>query len=147
MNYRVSVYQDSQGQVLIIPNAKDEHGISVEINRPLILDRPYQASEIGECIRAGLQICTSEPFQHSKDFVKVHEIITGSKSYRKFSKKRSALLIIMNTENEYTLLPLQRYPDGSYRPNAEKYPQMKLSADSSNEQIGEAVIAQLGSLR
>lgn len=140
MNYCVSLYRDNLGQVLIIPNAKDENGVSVQINKPIILDKPYRALEIGEKVKECFKICEKEPLQHSKDFVKVYEILTGIKSYPKFSKDRLALVILMNIENGFTVLPLQRFADGSYRPNTEKYPEVKMDLSATNEQIGETII-------
>ncbi len=140
MIYGVTLYKDSLGQLLILPNAKDEAGVSVQLNKPVILNQPYGALETGQKIKECFEVCASEPFQSSKDFVKVYEIVTGIKSFPRFSKNRLSVMIFLDTEKGYTIMPLQRYPDGSYRPNSQKYPQVSLEIHAGSLQIGEAML-------
>src|SRR4051812_34232969 len=119
MIYTVSIYKDKNESLLLIPTAKTEAGFPVEINKPISMEKPYDNLIVGENVKKCLEISQKEPIQpihHIKDSVKVFEIVTGIKSYSKFSKDRLSIVVFMDTEKGITLLSLVRYSDGSYRP-------------------------------
>jgi hypothetical protein len=139
MIYQVTVYKDKKDCLLLIPNARTDAGFSVGINKPTIMEYPYDNVSIGEKVRESLKICTKEPIYSSKNFIKVYEVVTGIKSFSKFSKDRLALEVFMDMEKGFIVLPLVRHSDGSYRPSNERYPDVKLDLNATNEQIGEAI--------
>lgn len=140
MIYRVSIYKDKAECLIIVPYSKDEKKNAIEINKPIILEPPYDALVFGEKINGCFKICIEEPFKHSKDFEKVYEIITGAKSYSNFSKDRLSTIIFMDTEKGFTILPLKRFSDGSYRPIKVQYPPILLNLDATDEEIGESAM-------
>ena len=147
MIYHISIYKDKKDVILLIPNAKTEGGFSVEINKPVIIEVPYNDVTIGEKVMECLEVCKNEPIHSSKDNIKVFEIVTGIKSYSKFSKDRLTVTFFVDTEKGFTVLPLVRFSDGSYRPNKERYQEIKLELNATNEQIGVAIINRLELLK
>lgn len=140
MIYHVTVHKDKKDCLLLIPNAKTDAGFSVGINKPTIMEYPYDNVSIGQKVKESLEICTKEPIYSSKDFVKVYEVVTGIKSFSKFSKDRLALEVFMDTEKGFTVLPLVRHSDGSYRPNKETYPEIMFELSTTNEELGNAIV-------
>ena len=147
MIYHISIYEDKKGSLLLIPNVKTDSGFSIEINKPIILDVHYDNFAIGEKVKECIEISRKEPIHSFKDRVNVFEIVTGLKSYSKFSKDRFTVTVFMDTEKGFTVLPLERYSDGSYRPNRKKYPEVILELNATNEQIGSTVIGRLELLK
>ena len=143
MIYTVSIYKDKKDGLLLIPTAKTEAGFSVEINKPIIMEKPFGIESIGEKVNQCFKICEKEPVQpihHIKEVVKVFEIVTGIKSYSKFSKDRLLVNVFMDTEKGFTIMPTVRHSDGSYRPSKERYPEIMLDLSATSEQIGNVIM-------
>ncbi len=142
MIYAISIYKDKKDVLLLLPTAKTEAGFSIEINKPIIIEKPYTNIAVGEKVKECLDISRKEPVQpihHINEVVKVFEIVTGIKSYSKFSKERLSMEVFMDTEKGYTIMPLVRHSDGSYRPSKERYPEIKMDLSATSEQIGKAI--------
>lgn len=141
MIYDMSIYMDKKDSLLLLPTAKTEVGFSSEINKPISIVKPYDDLAIGEKVKECLEICKNEPIlpiHHTNQSKKAYEIITGIKSYSKFSKDRLSISVFLDTEIGYTIMPLVRHSDGSYRPS-NRYPEIKLDLTASCNQIGKTV--------
>lgn len=143
MYYVVGVYKDSKGDLLFIPTAKTDAGFGININKPIVLRFPYHDLKVGLTVKESFEICAKEPIHDAKDIgkgVSAIEAATGEKSYKNFSKDRLALRIFKDTAKGYSIIPLIRQVDGSYRPNPEKFPEISLSLYNSDSQLGRTIL-------
>jgi hypothetical protein len=114
MIYTVGVYRDKKDDILIIPTSRDEYGIGINLNNPIVINPSHDPSNLGKMLNEGFEYCKKTPFLHSKDAVDVHEIVTGIKSYAKFSKDRLYLNVALDLKRGYFFYPGKRVKGGGY---------------------------------
>ncbi|MDR7313784.1 hypothetical protein [Brevibacillus nitrificans] len=114
MIYSVSVYKDKKGSLLFIPYAYDENGIGRNVNKPQTITGPKGYDQIPQKIKDCLEVSKSGSYSSSDLMVKVHEVVTGIKSYKQFSKERDSVTVDFDPKEGYTFTPNFREKDGSY---------------------------------
>ena len=139
--YAVSVYQHTADQtVFIIPMTFDERGLKVNVDKPLVLDPPYDAARLGEHLSRALEISKNEPVIDSSDAPKVYTNLTGIKSYKKFSEGRLYTSITFIAGRGYLILPHKRDARGSYVGTGEI---IELPPEATELTLGEMLIESL----
>ena len=139
MNYGISIFKDKKENLLIIPQAFDENGIRRDTNKFVIIEKPYTNAIIGEKVFGCFEVIIKEPLQLAKSAIKAHEVATGIKSYKAFSKDRIMVAGSFNQETGYSFIPWNRYPDGSYGLDKGQEIEFNCSVSATAEEIGNLV--------
>lgn len=141
LHYGISVYRDKKGIILLIPHAFDENGVRRGTPRFTPIESPYDKFTIGRKIIESFRVTINNPYQKAVDAVRTHEIATGIKSYKAFSKNRIMIAASFEKENGYTFTPWKRFHDGSYGLDKDD-PKIEFKAgiDASEEEIGDLVL-------
>ncbi|MDR7313786.1 hypothetical protein [Brevibacillus nitrificans] len=114
MLFTVSVFRDKKGVLLMIPFAHDEDGIRRNVNKPIVIEPPYQNGDIAQKLKECFEICKKGPYPRAEMSVMVYKEVTGISSYPKFSKERANVNAQFDSTKGYLFRPSKREKDGSY---------------------------------
>ena len=137
--YSISIYRDKKNTILIIPDSFDENGVRRELNKPKIIEMPYDLESIGSNVKDCFYICVNNSFQSQKSAVKVYEIATGVKSWSKFFKDRISVWGELDLKKGYNFAPFKKSQNSSYAPFSNDI-SFKVNLDADYKTIGEAVL-------
>ena len=97
--YYINVFKDKENNIIIIPNARCEHGFHVESNFPETLNYPYSEAELGAKAKTAMQSVIAHPFLLKSDATHVFETVTGKK-WVPFAKQRHCVDFRLNIGGE-----------------------------------------------
>ena len=141
--YSVSVYIDTKRNILIIPTAKNEHGIRMSVNHPQKL--VWQGDnylELGEKFLEAYHVSATHPPIKRDEAVKVYAVATGIKSWSRFAREHQMISVVMVKEDpKFKIEFWKRQPDNSFGNDMEDVlPTRELPEDATAEEIGRAII-------
>jgi len=140
MVYSVGIYKDKKGGLLFIPDGFDKNGIGRALNCFKKLEQPYAGNVIGKMVKECLNISKETPtIEDVKALGNVFKMATGMKGWSKFSKEHLHVVSSLDPEKGYRFAPLKRVRGGGYL-GEKGDPVIEIGLDSSDEEIGEAVI-------
>ena len=141
--FTVSIYIDTKTNMLIIPSAKNEHGIRMGVNYPQkLVWEGGNYSELGEKFIEAYQVSSTHPPIKRADAVKVFAVATGVKSWVQFAKQRQMICVSMVKEDSIFEIEFwKRQADNSFGNDVgDVFPKRELPADATAEEIGRAII-------
>lgn len=141
MKYSIGIFKDKKGTILVIPHAHDENGIGRDFCKYVMLEKPYETSDIGRIVRECFKECIMEPFLHSKNAVKVFELATGIDNWATFSRGKLYVLGIMCSEDGFSFTQWKRYHGGAFGgEKGLKQFYYKAGFDASDGIVGELIL-------
>jgi hypothetical protein len=93
--YLISVYKDDDNKIIIIPNARCEHGFRYNIDYPEVLTYPYTEGELGEKVKKACLSAVAHPFILEADTILVTEKVTGRK-WLAFTRRHRCVWVRLN---------------------------------------------------
>lgn len=141
MGQRVSIYKDKKGTIIIVPVPQHINGYGWEIDRPVIINKPYDFSLIGRKAKECFEVAAKEtPYYGDKGFD--FEKATGIKNYAKFTRERKSVFGMFFIEKGYYIFrPSKRERGGGYTPiNKAKEEVYTISIDTTDEEIGRMIM-------
>ena len=141
--YTANIYLDDRKNILIIPYAKNEHGIRMSVNHPQkLVWQNDNFSELGEKTLEVLNVSTTHPPIKKAEAVRVYAEATGIKSWVQFAKKHQLVSIARDEDIKiYEFEFRQRQKDNSFgNDKGDIVPIRKLPLTVTTEEIGRAVI-------
>lgn len=141
MSCGISIYKDKKETLLVIPFASDENGIGRDTEKYILIQKPYDNMVVGEKVINCFLDILKNPYQDSKLSVKAHELATGIKSYKAFSKDRLMISGGYDEKRGYTFTPWKRYDDGTYGLDKDdKVIDFSTNSQANPEEIGDLVM-------
>lgn len=139
--HSISIYKDKKDTLIIVPIPQHIRGYGWQIDRPVIIEKPYDFSLIGGKAKECFEISAKEtPYNGEKGFD--YEKATGIKNYAKFTRERRRVFGGMYVEKGYyQFMPSKRERGGGYTPiNYDKEEVYTISIDTTDEEIGRMIM-------
>lgn len=141
MDYSVGIYKNINNNTLIlVPDGFNQHGIRCNINKPVVLEEPYQPSLIGAKLKECFDITVNHQYTDEDMKVIVTKLVTGEKSDKKFVKNHFFQMVFFNNENGFEFEAKIESKDGrgyTMKPNTTA---LVLDKNSNETDLGEAVL-------
>jgi hypothetical protein len=141
MDYSVGVYKNINNNTLIlVPDGFNQHGIRCHINKPAVLEEPYQPSMIGTKLKECFDITVNHQYTDEDMKVIVTRLVTGEKSDKKFVKNHLFQMVFFNKENGFEFEAKTQSKDGRGYTMKPKTTALVLDKKSSETDLGKAVL-------
>lgn len=141
MGHSISIFMDKKKKkIIIIPVPRHIRGYGWLIDKPVVIDKPYDLSTIGEKARECFQVAADETPYHGEtgfDFKKM-----GAKSHADFNRGKKNVSGYMDVEKGYyQFRPTKRHWGGGYGPiSGIKEEEFNISIDTTDEEIGSCIM-------
>lgn len=137
--YSVDIYKSKQGTILIIPDAFNKKGLLQATDVFEKLEDISQVNVLGQLVKECFQISQASPVvEYGKDREPTYQKATGIKSWAKFFREHIYVSGVWKLQQGYRFSPLKKRRGGYVGEKGD--PEVEIGEDSSDEEIGAAVL-------
>lgn len=138
MKLQVELFKNKQTSLIfMLPMTLKPNGVSISINKPAIIESPYNEQIIGENLKLCHDIIMNKRYEeHELGGLIINEV-SGIQSFSKFSKLYQSVSSVYDPENGYGFYSLISRNGGYDFPRTFT---LELQGSANEEEIGAAIL-------